>query len=78
MWMRALPHNLALQRTGDGFSQMDQTHLTRGVSTVLVLSVLSFGLLTGAMLLIGISIVGFWKVSLHLTLSLGSQRTPAA
>ena len=40
---------------------MDQTHLTRGVSTVLVLSVLSFGLLTGAMLLIGISIVGFWK-----------------
>jgi Domain of unknown function (DUF1772) len=26
-----------------------------------VLSVLSFGLLTGAMLLIGISIVGFWK-----------------
>jgi hypothetical protein len=44
-----------------GFGQMDQTHLTRGVSAVLVLSVLSFGLLTGAMLLIGISIVGFWK-----------------
>jgi hypothetical protein len=44
-----------------GFSPMAQTHPTRGVSTVLVLSVLSFGLLTGAMLLIGISIVGFWK-----------------
>ena len=42
-------------------AQMDQTHSTRGVNGVLVLSVLSFGLLTGAMLLIGISIVGFWK-----------------
>ncbi len=40
---------------------MDQTHPTRGVSAILVLSVLSFGLLTGAMLLIGVSIVGFWK-----------------
>jgi hypothetical protein len=38
-----------------------KTHLTRGASTLLVLSVLSFGLLTGAMLLIGISMVGFWK-----------------
>jgi hypothetical protein len=43
------------------FSQMAQTHPTSGVSAILVLSVLSFGLLTGAMLLIGISIVGFWK-----------------
>jgi hypothetical protein len=42
-------------------SQMAQTHPTRGVSVILVLSVLSFGLLSGAMLLIGISIVGFWK-----------------
>lgn len=40
---------------------MSDTHPTRGVSTILVLSVLSFGLLTGAMLLIGVSIVGFWK-----------------
>jgi Domain of unknown function (DUF1772) len=40
---------------------MAQTHPTRAVSAILVLSVLSFGLLTGAMLLIGISIVGFWK-----------------
>lgn len=40
---------------------MNQRHLTRGASTILVLSVLSFGLLTGAMLLIGISMVGFWK-----------------
>jgi hypothetical protein len=40
---------------------MAQTHQTRSVSAILVLSVLSFGLLTGAMLLIGISIVGFWK-----------------
>lgn len=44
-----------------GLGPMDQTHPTRGVNAVLVLSVLSFGLLTGAMLLIGISIVGFWK-----------------
>jgi hypothetical protein len=40
---------------------MAQTQPTSGVSAILVLSVLSFGLLTGAMLLIGISIVGFWK-----------------
>lgn len=40
---------------------MDQTYPTRAVNAVLVLSVLSFGLLTGAMLLIGISIVSFWK-----------------
>jgi hypothetical protein len=40
---------------------MAQTYPTKGVSVILVLSVLSFGLLTGAMLLIGISIVGFWK-----------------
>src|SRR5262245_66501275 len=40
---------------------MAQTPKTRGISAILVLSVLSFGLLTGAMLLIGISIVGFWK-----------------
>jgi hypothetical protein len=40
---------------------MDQTQPTMSVRAVLVLSVLSFGLLTGAMLLIGISIVGFWK-----------------
>src|SRR4030095_1353655 len=40
---------------------MAQTHPTSGVSVILVLSVLSFGLLTGAMLLIGSSIVGFWK-----------------
>jgi hypothetical protein len=38
---------------------MAQTHATKGA--ILVLSVLSFGLLTGAMLLIGVSIVGFWK-----------------
>ena len=40
---------------------LDQTQPTRNVNAVLVLCVLSFGLLTGAMLLIGISIVGFWK-----------------
>jgi NADH:ubiquinone oxidoreductase subunit H len=40
---------------------MDQTRLVRAGSAVLVLSVLSFGLLTGAMLLIGSSLVGFWK-----------------
>jgi hypothetical protein len=40
---------------------MAQTHPTRGVSAILVFSVLTFGLLTGAMLLIGVSIVGFWK-----------------
>jgi NADH:ubiquinone oxidoreductase subunit H len=40
---------------------MDQTHPTKSVNAVLVLCVLSFGLLTGGMLLIGISIVGFWK-----------------
>jgi hypothetical protein len=40
---------------------MAQTHPTRGVSAILVFSVLTFGLLTGAMLLIGASIVGFWK-----------------
>jgi hypothetical protein len=40
---------------------MAHTQPARGVSTILVLSVLSFGLLTGAMLLIGVSIVGFWK-----------------
>jgi hypothetical protein len=44
-----------------GFSPMAQTQPTSGVRAILVLSVLSFGLLTGAMLLIGISIVGFWK-----------------
>jgi hypothetical protein len=40
---------------------MAQTQPTSGVRAILVLSVLSFGLLTGAMLLIGSSIVGFWK-----------------
>ena len=40
---------------------MAQTQPRRGVSAILVLFVLSFGLFTGAMLLIGISIVGFWK-----------------
>ena len=40
---------------------MNQTDPTRGVSAILVFSVLSFGLLAGAMLLIGIAIVGFWK-----------------
>jgi hypothetical protein len=41
---------------------MDQKrHPGTGGSAVLVLSVLSFGLFTGAMLLIAISIVGFWK-----------------
>ena len=40
---------------------MNQSDPTRGVSAILVLSVLSFGLLAGAMLLIGIAIVGFWK-----------------
>src|SRR5262245_7733509 len=40
---------------------MAQTQPTSGVRAIMVLSVLSFGLLAGAMLLIGISIVGFWK-----------------
>jgi hypothetical protein len=44
-----------------GQSHMAQTHPKRGVSAILVLFVLSFGLLTGGMLLIEISIVGFWK-----------------
>jgi hypothetical protein len=40
---------------------MGKTRLVGAGSAVLVLSVVSFGLLTGAMLLIGTSIVGFWK-----------------
>jgi hypothetical protein len=44
-----------------GFSPMAQTQPTSGVRAILMLSVLSFGLLAGAMLLIGSSIVGFWK-----------------
>jgi hypothetical protein len=60
-----------------GFSPMAQTQPASGVRAILVLSVLSFGLLTGAMLLIGISIVGFWKVCRHLNLSPGLHRIPA-
>jgi Domain of unknown function (DUF1772) len=41
-------------------AKLTHTHPARGVS-ILVLSVLSFGLFTGAMLLIGFSIVGFWR-----------------
>src|SRR5918992_3224736 len=52
---RRQPLSVDLTRLG----HMAQTHATRGA--ILVLSVLSFGLLTGAMLLIGVSIVGFWK-----------------